>query len=182
MDYHDALAAVGAGAAHPGAMASTALWAERVQPDASWRVLDVGCGTGRTLVYLRERFGCEIVGVDIRPAMIRKARRRAELAQVKGTWRVAPAHRLPFSDASFDLVITESVNVFLDPHLELPAALHEVHRVLNPGGFYVSVKSRPPCIPSTAPPNSCMTNNPAGEPAGQFRILCFFRPPADSLW
>ncbi len=46
------------------------------------RVLEVGCGTGRTACYLAEQ-GCDVTAIDIRPEMISKAKIRAEKQGVR---------------------------------------------------------------------------------------------------
>lgn len=100
------------------------------------RVLDVGCGTGRTLIWLQKQFGCDITGVDVRPMMIRKAKRRAQLTGINGAWKIASAEQLPFASGSFDVVLTESVNVFVNAK----RAVSEYRRVLQPDGIYVDVE------------------------------------------
>ncbi|MCL6548806.1 MAG: class I SAM-dependent methyltransferase [Alicyclobacillus sp.] len=136
MDYQDVLAAVGAGGAHPGGMDATYRWLEEISWSPSMRVLEVGCGTGRTLLEIQRRFGCQVTGVDIRREMIRKAKLRAKQTGCPARWVIASAERLPLPDASFDLVFTESVNVFC----RAEAALREYYRVLCPGGVYVDVE------------------------------------------
>jgi SAM-dependent methyltransferase len=87
------------------------------------RVLDVGCGVGENLVRLR-RQGSRPVGVD--PAVTRLRAARA-VAPVVG----AVVERLPFRDASFDLVYVSHV---LHHATDLDLALAEAHRLLRPGG------------------------------------------------
>jgi SAM-dependent methyltransferase len=97
-------------------------------------VLDVGCGAGATPVYLAQRYGCDVMGVDILPRMIDRA---CELALKKRVcrrveFRVADAQDLPFEDRTFDAVITESVTAFpKDKQL----AVDEYARVLKYGGY-----------------------------------------------
>jgi SAM-dependent methyltransferase len=88
------------------------------------RVLDAGCGTGK---YFRFDFaresGCKVVGTDLREDMKTNSemdfRVRSEL------------NRLPFSDASFDVVNCRLVI----EHVGAPGdVLKEFHRVLRPGG------------------------------------------------
>lgn len=136
MDYHDVLAEVGAGSAHPGGIKSTRRWLDVVNLTPSMSVLEVGCGTGKTAVELIKEFGCNVTGVDIRSSMIKKARRRSQLVGVDANWKVASAEHLPFVDGSFDVVVTESVNVFV----RADRALKEYFRVLKPGGFFVDVE------------------------------------------
>lgn len=136
LDYHDVLAIVGAAAAHPGGNATTRLWQAQLHLEPTNRVLDIGCGTGKTLVDLIQQTGCEGTGIDNRPAMIRKAQMRAKHARVSATWLVGSAESLPLPDEIFHLAYTESVNVFVD----VRQSLRQYHRVLRPDGIYVDVE------------------------------------------
>ena len=104
------------------------------------RVLDLGCGIGNILIALAERiaFTRPPIGVDVSPALIDLGRgeiRKAGLDQ-KIELRVAPASRLPFADASFDLVLTSHVIKHLDDEA-LAACFREVARLLGPGGRFL---------------------------------------------
>jgi SAM-dependent methyltransferase len=136
VDYHDVLAEVGASAAHPGGLQSTDIWMNAVELTPSMRVLEVGCGTGRTALELRKRYGCQVTGVDVRATMIKKAQRRSKLMGIEAEWKVASAEHLPFMDESFDLIVTESVNVFV----RADRAVREYYRVLKRPGIYVDVE------------------------------------------
>ena len=100
------------------------------------RLLDVGCGTGRTLHQIaRTHPTMRLWGVDLSPAYVRAARQR--LAHVDElTLAVENGERLPFADGTFD--VATSVYLF---H-ELPArarrnVVRELHRVVRPGGLVV---------------------------------------------
>ena len=104
------------------------------------RVLDLGCGIGNILIALTERiaFTRPPVGVDVSPALIDIGRgeiRKAGLDQ-QIELQVAPASRLPFDDASFDVVLTSHVIKHLDDEA-LTASLHEVARLLRHGGRFL---------------------------------------------
>lgn len=136
MDYQDVLANVGAASAHPGGYESTEFWMNQLSLQPSAKVLDVGCGTGRTALEMNKRFGCDVTGLDIRPAMLKKARKRAEMSGQRITWRLGSAERMPFADNQFNLVVGESVNVFTDAK----KSTREAYRVLAPRGTYVNVE------------------------------------------
>lgn len=126
MDYAARTARLLLGAtAHPGGTALTRhLLAQTDLPPAS-RVLDLACGSGTTLRLLREA-GHAPLGVDVAPAAVRLARRRAPAV-------VADAHRLPLADDAVDAVVCEcAVSTFAEPD----TALAEVARVLRPGGTF----------------------------------------------
>jgi len=119
---------------HLGNLDATDKLARLCQIDQEKFVLDVGCGSGATAAYLAKTQGCRVMGVDILPRMIDRAR---ELAHRKGVtslteFKVADAQKLPFPDQNFDVVITESVTAFpKDKEL----AVNEYARVLKPGGY-----------------------------------------------
>lgn len=97
-------------------------------------VLDVGCGVGATPCYLVKRYGCRVVGVDIREAMVARSRERAikEGVTDKVEFKVADAQSLPFEDETFDAVITESVTAFPE---DKQKAVNEYARVTKQGGY-----------------------------------------------
>ncbi len=92
-------------------------------------ILDVGCGNGRNLLA----FDGELVGVDNSNEMITIAREHAHTSGKKAVFLVADATKLPFKDAHFDHVLC----VAMLHHLPLDRqtiALHDMRRVLKPGG------------------------------------------------
>jgi len=92
------------------------------------RVLDLACGSGRLSAELKARVGPgTVVGLDFSASMLEVARRSAQGPR----WVRADAHRLPFSDASFDAV---SVAFGLRNFAHPTQALEEMLRVLRPGG------------------------------------------------
>jgi len=94
------------------------------------RVLDVGCGTGFSLVWLRQRYAVEqAFGVDLSPHAAALWRLRA-LDSVA----LASADGLPFIDGQFDLVTCFDVIYQLEPE-SAERAVSEMRRVLKPGGL-----------------------------------------------
>jgi len=97
-------------------------------------VLDVGCGVGVTPCFLVKRYGCRVVGVDIRAKMVERCEERARREGVadRVEFRVADAQDLPFEDDLFDAVITESVTALPE---DKQRAVNEYARVTRPGGY-----------------------------------------------
>lgn len=94
------------------------------------RLLDVGCGTGKSFIPMLDR-GWEVTACDISPAMVEIAR---EKAGERATISVADMRELPRL-GEFDLVwaVNDSVNYLLDTE-ELAAALSGMARNLSPSG------------------------------------------------
>ncbi|MDP8960140.1 MAG: methyltransferase domain-containing protein [Actinomycetota bacterium] len=95
------------------------------------QVLDVGCGTGIVARLATASLGSSgrVVGVDVSPDMLAVA--RAYSGSLPVEWEEGDAHDLPFSDASFDVVLCQQVLQFLPDRLR---ALQEMRRVLRPEG------------------------------------------------
>lgn len=129
MDYHDMLAHIGAGGAHPGGFAATLNFLAHFPIESGARVLEVGCGTGQTACYLAEN-GCKVTALDIRPKMLEKAKQRAQKRGVNLRVIEGDVRALPLADEQFDVVLGESVTVFVT----ISDALKEYYRVLAPGG------------------------------------------------
>ncbi len=92
--------------------------------------LDVGCGTGFLSLELAAR-GHRVTGVDLAPAMLEAARKKAAAQGVAAHFQEGDAENLPFAPGSFDLVISRHV-LWTLPHPE--AAIDDWMRVLRPGG------------------------------------------------
>ena len=101
------------------------------------RVLDLGCGTGRTTRPIADR-GADVIGIDIAPSMIDEARRQhPDIA-----FEVGDATRLRFDDDAFDVVFFFANGLdCIAPQSARDAALAEIRRVLRPGGA-VAYQSR----------------------------------------
>lgn len=102
-----------------------------IELSAAARVLEVGCGTGVLTRTLAQLAGvASVVGVDLAPSLIEKARELASgLPDV--TFEVADAASLPFAEASFDVVVFDST---LSHVPDSRRAVEEAFRVLRPAG------------------------------------------------
>jgi ubiquinone/menaquinone biosynthesis C-methylase UbiE len=106
-------------------------------------LLDAGCGTGLSLLRIGVQFpGCVLYGLDISPGMIRAARRAAAGAGASIDLRVGSITCLPYSERSFDVVVTTLMFHHLDLQ-EKRRAVAEIARVLKRGGRYVSAEFGP---------------------------------------
>ena len=108
------------------------------------RVLDLGTGTGAGALLVARRFPeAEVVGVDLAPAMVERARQNvpAELAD-RVRFEVGDAERIAYGDAAFELVTLANMIPFFD----------EIDRVLAPGGTILFAFSAGPETPIYVPP------------------------------
>jgi ubiquinone/menaquinone biosynthesis C-methylase UbiE len=104
--------------------------------DRALRLLDVACGTGRTLHQIwRTHPAMRLWGVDLSPAYVQLARRRlADVGEL--AIAVENAEALPFADATFD--IATSVYLFHElPRNARRNVIAELYRVVRPGGLVV---------------------------------------------
>jgi SAM-dependent methyltransferase len=101
---------------------------------AGERVVDVGCGAGTDSWIAARMVGAtgRVVGVDMTPAMLDKARRSAAQAPFRNVEvREGLAEALPVADGWADVVISNGVFNLVPDKV---AALAEMYRVLAPGG------------------------------------------------
>lgn len=110
-------------------------WLARYLKDPLAKILDYGCGYGRTLAELPAAGYANIFGADFALAMLARAHDEvpgARLIQNDG-------FSLPFKSESFDLVLLFAVLTCIPDGSDQRALLIEVERVLRPGGvIYLS--------------------------------------------
>jgi len=105
---------------------------------------DIGCGLGHwsRLLYPYLRSPARLAGIDREPRWIAEAPERFHRAFPLVSpelilFQQGDATRLPLADASFDVVTCQTVLMHLDQPV---AALHEMLRILRPGGLLVCVE------------------------------------------
>jgi SAM-dependent methyltransferase len=110
-------------------------WLEKYLESPRARILDYGCGYGRSLTALSDAGYTNLFGVDFSEAMLARAR-----VEVPGPVLIRnDGHHLPFKAESFDAVLLFAVLTCMPKDSEQQLLLSETNRVLRPGGLiYVS--------------------------------------------
>jgi SAM-dependent methyltransferase len=126
---------------------------------AGTTVLDVAAGTGNAALPAAVR-GAQVTAGDLTPELLEAGRRRAEAAGLQLDWQEADAERLPFADASYDVVMS-SIGVMFAPHHQ--ASADEMVRVCRPGGTI-----------------GVLSWTPEGQIGALFRTMKPFAPPPPS--
>jgi tellurite methyltransferase len=101
------------------------------------RILDAGCGTGRNLIYLLSN-GYEVYAVDRSEEAIGAVQRLA--MKLAPDWsnertRVEAVEKMSFDDHYFDFIISNAVLHFAENEAHFQQIVHELWRVLKPGGL-----------------------------------------------
>jgi len=107
----------------------------RIRP--GMRVFDAGCGHGRNLIYLL-RGGWEVFGSDADPTSVARVQRLAATlvpAFPSTNFRVEPVERSTFTEAFADVVLSSAVLHFARDDDQFLAMVHEMWRLLKPGGM-----------------------------------------------
>lgn len=110
------------------------LSAARLRPGE--HVLDVACGTGIVARQAAPAVGSSgrVAAIDLRPGMLAVARSLLASDGPAIDWQEGDAHALPFTDASFDVIVCQQgLQFFTRPE----HALREMKRVSRPGGRVV---------------------------------------------
>lgn len=105
-------------------------------------LLEIGVGAGTDFTNW-VRHGARATGLDLTEAGVELTRERLALEGLSADVRTGDAERLPFPDASFDIVYSYGV---LHHTPDTPRAFAEVHRVLRPGGTMLAMIYRVPSL------------------------------------
>jgi ubiquinone/menaquinone biosynthesis C-methylase UbiE len=125
---------VGITVIHQGGFDATEKLCSNLNIQADSRVIDIACGKGTTAMLVAEKYGCNVVAVDIDPQLIEEAK---ALAKKKGlenkiTFLVGDALNLPFQNDEFDIAISQAMLVLVDDKIK---AIQEAERVVKKGGI-----------------------------------------------
>lgn len=104
-------------------------------PENDGIVLDVGCGEGATLKYLREVFAGSLIGMDFSQAKVAYAQGMQDTTM----FAVSDALHLPFATASVDLVLMRDLLHHVDWARD--SIIDEAFRVVRPGGWIVVIEA-----------------------------------------
>jgi ubiquinone/menaquinone biosynthesis C-methylase UbiE len=112
------------------------------------KVLDVGCGTGNLTLTSKSVTGASgaAYGIDASPEMISVAQKKAKRAGADVVFDVGLVEKIPFPDATFDVVVSRLVIHHLPDDLK-HKAFSEIFRVLKPGGHFLVADFNPPTNP-----------------------------------
>jgi arsenite methyltransferase len=114
----------------PGGLALTGRAMEFCRFTARSRLLDVGCGTGATVEYLRNHYQLDTCGLDISSLLLVEGKSREPALPLLRAY----GESLPFASGSLDGILCECVlSLFSEP----VSALHEFNRVLGPDGMLI---------------------------------------------
>lgn len=104
-------------------------------PQLGDTALDIGCGGGWESIFLA-KCGYHVLGIDIAPDAIKLAQQRAKEAGVHVDFRQGNVLQLPIEDETIDF-ITDRGCLHIIPEKDQTTYVHEVARVLKPGGRFL---------------------------------------------
>lgn len=115
------------------------------------KVLDVGCGSGNLTLTAQEYAGASgsVYGIDGAPEMIEVARQKAKRSGSEAVFEVGLIEKIPYPEATFDVVISRLVIHHLPDDLKR-RGFTEILRVLKPGGWIFLADFNPPTNPILA--------------------------------
>jgi ubiquinone/menaquinone biosynthesis C-methylase UbiE len=125
---------------HPRGRTATARVVDALDLSPGDRVLELGCGTGGSMVTIGLTEQVKIDGVDILPEMLAVAKKRLLLAGLRSRSVLmrADASNLPVASGTYHSAYAESVVGFQSPDVA-QRILAEVFRALRPSGSFVAV-------------------------------------------
>jgi ubiquinone/menaquinone biosynthesis C-methylase UbiE len=125
------------------------------------KVLDVGCGSGNLTLTAKRYAGSSgsVHGIDASPEMIEVARKKAKQSGANAIFDVGLIEKLPFPEATFDVVISRLVIHHLPDDLKRQG-FAEIFRVLKPGGIFFLADFQSPKDPILAHVTALLMGHP----------------------
>lgn len=106
----------------------------RMIPRTSGKILDIGCADGTfTKAILENSKAKKIIGIDVLSSSVAYAKKRFARSK-KLSFKVADAHKLPFSDKEFDAVFCLETLEHVEDYKKV---IKEMHRVLKNSGYTI---------------------------------------------
>lgn len=132
---HQFLARLGKKRLRPGGRKATEWLFQYGKLTRADHVLEIACNMGTTAAELAERFGCQVIAIDMDQQALAKAGQLINRKQLNHLVSIqqADASKLPFADNSFDVVINEAM-LTMYANKAKTRLLREYLRVLKPGG------------------------------------------------
>lgn len=110
-----------------------------LKPSHTDKILDIGCGQGFVASDLAKRYNLNIIGIDITPYMTKRAQRYSKRKGVseKTSFLVQDYNNTTLPDNTFDYIYAVET-LCHSPNLR--KTLKELHRILKPGGKFISLE------------------------------------------
>jgi ubiquinone/menaquinone biosynthesis C-methylase UbiE len=133
------LARLGSSNLHPKGKIASDYLIDKLDLKDGQSVLDLGCGTGETIIRLASRHNVRIDGIDAIPEMLQIAQKRIKRVASKDNIHLTLGDfdsPLPFKDETYDRVYAESVLGF-QSYEQIKFLLKEISRILKNDGLFV---------------------------------------------
>lgn len=100
-------------------------------------LLDIGCGTGTLLTLAKEKYpDIDMTGIDIDPEILSIARKKSQEANLEIKYIEASSSKLPFTDKSFNVVVSSLVFHHLPTDIKIQT-IKEIYRILKRDGRFL---------------------------------------------
>lgn len=109
---------------------------EQLLKDVTGNVLEIGFGTGLNLAYYPSTVE-KLTTIDVNPGMTSLAQKRIAASDLTVDSKTLNGEHLPLDDNTFDSVVSTWT---LCSIAQVEQALHEIHRVLKPGGTFFFIE------------------------------------------
>lgn len=140
LKYLKHLAKRGASFIHPKGYGATQLLIQKLDIKHGDKIIEIGCGTGATLVEIASGFDVKIDGLDVLDEMLDAAKERIKFTGLEEKitlFKCEINEPLPFQNGAYDKVFMESVIGF-QPAEGMNQMLSEIFRVLKKGGIFIA--------------------------------------------